>query len=67
MDISFSPQTQELLEKRSSLTVAETAAVLSVSRGTVYNRIADGTIQAVRIGHRVVVPTAGIRALLAEV
>ena len=45
-------------------TVYETAELMGVSRGTVYNWIARGEIKVVRIGRRIIIPTVHLRAML---
>ena len=45
-------------------TVAEAAEVLRMSKATVYRRVQDGELRAVRIGHRVVIPVAVLDALV---
>jgi len=47
--------------------IAEAAAVLSVSRRTVSNAIRDGQIPAVRIGGRVLISRAVLAAMFAPV
>jgi len=64
MTITYSDRTRELLAQRAGLTVTETAQVLNISRSSVYNRVADGTIPSRRIGGRVVIPAEAIRRLL---
>lgn len=44
---------------------ANAARLLTMSVATVDRRIADGTIRAVRIGHRVVIPAAEVDRILA--
>jgi len=56
--------TRALLEERATLTVNEAAAILNISRSSVYNRVADGTISSHRIGGRVIIPAEAIRELL---
>lgn len=48
--ISFSPQ--------------QAAAKLGISRGLCYRLIANGTLPAVRLGRRLVIPVAALEALL---
>ena len=48
--------------QRATLSVEDTAAVLGLSRNTVYSAIRSGEIPCVRVGRRFLVPTA----LLAE-
>ena len=45
------------------LTVAEAAAVLRIGRSACYGYVQDGILQAVRMGHRVVVPKAAIERM----
>ena len=40
------------------------AKAMGVSLATFYKGIADGTIPSIRIGRKIVVPTAGLRQLL---
>jgi excisionase family DNA binding protein len=48
------------------LTVEEAASALGVSRGSAYAAVRDGSIPAVRIGRRWVVPVAALEELLAS-
>jgi excisionase family DNA binding protein len=64
MTLAYTAKTRELLETRASLSVAEAAEILGISRSSTYNRVADGTIAHRRIGNRVVIPAAAIRDLL---
>lgn len=48
-------------------TVAEAAALLRVSRDTVYRQIRLGRLAAVRLGARRVVPADAIRQLITDV
>jgi len=53
------------LQQRPTVTVAEAAAVLGLSAGTVYRMTSDGRIPAVRIGGRTVrIPSAHLLDLL---
>lgn len=47
-----------------TLTVEEVAALLGVSRSTAYEAVRRGTIPAIRLGRRLVVPTAAVLCLL---
>lgn len=51
----------EALRTRPAVTVDEAALIYSVSRGTIYNRIREGSLKAVRYGRRLSIPTAQIR------
>lgn len=46
-------------------TAAEVQELLGLSRNSVYERIADGTLPSIRLGRRVVVPRAALEKLLA--
>lgn len=46
------------------LGVAETAAVLRLSKSSVYEAIREGTIPAVRIRRRIIVPKSAVERLL---
>jgi excisionase family DNA binding protein len=48
------------------LTVPEVAVILRTHANTVYARIQDGTLPAVRFGRRLVVPRAAIERLMSE-
>ena len=50
--------------ERPTVTVDEVAVILGVSRGTAYAAVRDGTIASLRIGRRLVVPTARLIAML---
>lgn len=60
------PSIELLLEPRNRPTVSveEAAVILGVSRGSAYAAIRSGTIPSLRIGRRVLVPTARLAALL---
>ena len=49
---------------RPTLTVTEAAALLGIGRQTYYEAAARGEVPAIRIGRRIVVPTAALKALL---
>jgi excisionase family DNA binding protein len=46
------------------MTVDELAAALNVGRATAYNAVNAGQIPSIRIGKRIVVPTAALRRML---
>jgi excisionase family DNA binding protein len=50
--------------ERPTLTVTEAAAMLGIGRQTYYEAVARGEVPAIRIGRRIVVPTAALRAFL---
>ena len=47
-----------------TLTVEQTGEFLGISRAAAYEGVRSGEIPSVRIGRRIVVPTAAIRRLL---
>jgi excisionase family DNA binding protein len=47
-------------------TVEEAGRLLRVSRGAAYEAVRRGEIPSVRIGRRILVPAAALRALLGE-
>jgi excisionase family DNA binding protein len=47
-----------------TLTVEETGDVLGISRASAYEGVRTGEIPSIRIGRRIVVPTAELRRLL---
>jgi excisionase family DNA binding protein len=44
--------------------VDDVAAALGLSRGAAYNGVQSGEIPSIRIGRRIVVPTAAVRRML---
>lgn len=54
--------------ERATLTVEEAALVLGIGRSAAYQAVARGEIPSVRVGRRILVPTASLdRLLLGEV
>ena len=49
---------------RPVLTVPEAAKVLDISRGSAYAAVDAGEIPSIRLGRRIVVPTAALARLL---
>jgi excisionase family DNA binding protein len=47
-----------------TLTVDEVAALLRISRGAAYEAVRQGTIPALRLGRRILVPVAALLRLL---
>jgi excisionase family DNA binding protein len=47
-----------------SMQVDDVAKALGLSRGAAYNAIQTGEIPSIRIGRRIVVPTAAVRRML---
>jgi excisionase family DNA binding protein len=47
-------------------TVTEAAGVLGISRALAYELVARGELPSIRLGRRIVVPAAALRALLED-
>jgi excisionase family DNA binding protein len=58
------PASGQQLAERAVYTVPEVAQLLSLSRGTAYALVRDGTIPALRLGGRWVIPRARLHAWL---
>ncbi len=54
----------EGLRRRSTCSIEEAAAVLGIGRSTAYQGARDGSLPAVRISGRLLVPTAKLLAML---
>lgn len=52
------------LRSRSTCSIDEAAAVLGIGRSTAYAAARDGSLPAVRLSHRLLVPTAKLLALV---
>lgn len=52
------------LENQICISPQQAAAELGISRGLVYRLLAEGTLPAVRLGRRLVIPVAALEALL---
>lgn len=62
-DITVKPMVPDPIE-RPTLTVDETALILQISRSTLYDALRAGEVPCIRVGRRVLVPTARLRDLL---
>lgn len=62
-DITVKPTVPDPIE-RPTLTVDETAVILQISRSTLYDALRAGEVPCIRVGRRVLVPTARLRDLL---
>lgn len=51
---------------RETMTVPEAAHRLGIGRNTAYQAVKDGEIPSIRIGGRIVVPTAALDRMLAD-
>jgi excisionase family DNA binding protein len=51
-------------EPKTTLTVEETAKLLGISRGLAFQAVRRGDIPSIRIGRRILIPRARLRALL---
>ncbi len=49
---------------RATMTVEEAAALLGISRSAAYRAVAAGQLPTIRLGRRLLVPTAKLEALL---
>jgi excisionase family DNA binding protein len=47
-----------------TITVDEAATILGCSRGTAYALVRSGQLPSLRLGRRIVIPTAGLRRYL---
>lgn len=45
-------------------TINEAAAAVGLGRTTIYRLIAEGKLSTVKVGHRTLIPTASLRALI---
>ncbi len=55
------------LPQRATMTVTDAARVLGISRSTAYELVRSGTLPALRLGRRIVVPTHALSDLLNSV
>lgn len=58
------PPTIDELRARPTLTVTEAAQLLGIGRNTAYSAVQRGDLPSLRIGGRVLIPTARLLALL---
>lgn len=54
----------DLLHSRPTVSVPETAQILSISRAQAYALANNGTLRVLRIGNRLVIPTAQLREMI---
>lgn len=47
-----------------TMTVEQTGEALGISRSTAYDGVASGEIPSIRVGRRLLVPTAAVRRML---
>ena len=52
--------------ERKTYSVDEVSAILGIGRASLYAAIRKGELEAIRIGHRIVVPKATVDAMLAS-
>jgi excisionase family DNA binding protein len=57
-------QTMKRNEPKTTLTVEEAAKLLGISRGLAFQAVRRGDIPSIRIGRRILIPRARLRALL---
>lgn len=60
----LTPATEALLFDRVSITVTEAADVLGIARNSAFAAARNGEIPVIRVGHRLLVPTAKLRGML---
>jgi excisionase family DNA binding protein len=53
-----------IVEDRPTLTVEEGRALLGIGRSAMYDAIERGDVPSIRIGRRIVIPTAALRRML---
>lgn len=58
------PPTIDALRDRPTLTVAEAAHLLGIGKNTAYVAVKNGELPSLKIGGRILVPTARLFALL---
>lgn len=58
--------TSQLMEQP-TMTVLELAKVLGVSKDAGYKFVREGGVRTLRVGKRIVIPTAAVREVLGEV
>ena len=56
----------QLRARRATLTVPEAAALCGISVNAAYRAVAVGELPSLRLGRRIVVPTAALMRLLGE-
>jgi excisionase family DNA binding protein len=63
---SFHPNTRRLPDPREqpTITVEHAAAIFGISRGAAYEAVRTGTLPSIRIGRRLLVPTARVAIIL---
>lgn len=54
----------ESLQGRATCSIEEAARILRIGRSTAYAAARDGSLPTVRLSHRLLVPTAKLRAML---
>jgi excisionase family DNA binding protein len=62
--VAASDRTSLVLGNRLALTVTEASSLLGISRALAYELVARGEIPSIRLGRRLVVPTAALLDLL---
>lgn len=54
------------MPERQTYSITECALILGVGRGLAYELARTGEIPVIRLGHRLLVPRAGLEAMLAD-
>ena len=53
-------------DKRRTRSPEEAAAILGVARSTVYEAVRNGTLQADRVGRRIIIPSVVIERMVSD-
>lgn len=64
MDIRLNPGVLPDPRHRPTLSVEETAQIMHLSRVSAYNGVKSGEIPSIRVGRRILVPTAALLEML---
>jgi excisionase family DNA binding protein len=56
--------TQADWDQQGTVSVTQAAKILGISRGSAFSAVHRGEIPALRLGHRLVVPTAALKKML---
>jgi len=58
------PEALPVVETEPTVSVERAGRLLGISRGSAYEAVHQGQIPSIKIGHRIVVPTAALLRLL---
>ena len=62
--MSAKPQTNPTAPNKLTMKVEDAGKLLGISRGAAYARAKDGSLPTIRLGKRLLVPTAALEKLL---